>query len=80
MTDRKNAEPKVADANATVRLTHPLFVSRPPHPILDAIDRFGGLDAKVKAGEQLELGPAWFLDFSATDYLSIHFSTLEAMQ
>jgi hypothetical protein len=63
-----------------VHLTHPLFVSRPPKPILDSVDRFGALDAKVAAGGQLELGPAWFLDFSAADYLSIHFSTLEAPQ
>lgn len=66
-------------AGAGVHLAHPLFVSRPPHPILDSIDRFGGLDAKLAAGDQLELGPAWFLDFSPADYLSIHFSTLEAL-
>ena len=65
---------------AGVHFSHPLFVSRPPHPILDAIDRFGGLDMKIAAGAQLELGPAWFLDFSAADYLSVHFSTLEALQ
>ncbi|HUS33275.1 MAG TPA: hypothetical protein VMZ53_32455 [Kofleriaceae bacterium] len=63
-----------------VHLTHPLFVSRPPKPILDPVDRFGALDAKVAAGGQLELGPVWFLDFTTTDYLSIHFSTLEAPQ
>lgn len=66
-------------AGAGVHLAHPLFVSRPPHPILDSIDRFGGLDVKLAAGAQLELGPAWFLEFSAADYLSIHFSTLEAL-
>ena len=63
-----------------VHITHPLFVSRPPKPILDPVDRFGALDAKVAAGAQLELGPVWFLDFNAADYLSIHFSTLEAPQ
>lgn len=63
-----------------VHFTHPLFVSRPPKPVLDPVDRFGALDAKVAAGAQLELGPVWFLDFSAADYLSIHFSTLEAPQ
>lgn len=68
-----------AGGGVGVHLAHPLFVSRPPHPILDSIDRFGGLDAKLAADEQLELGPAWFLEFSAADYLSIHFSTLEAM-
>ncbi|HTL31679.1 MAG TPA: hypothetical protein VL326_01065 [Kofleriaceae bacterium] len=69
-----------AGASSGVHLTHPLFVSRPPKPILDSVDRFGALDAKVAAGGQLELGPAWFLDFTSTDYLSIHFSTLEAPQ
>jgi hypothetical protein len=63
-----------------LHLAHPLFVSRPPKPILDSVDRFGAVDTKVAAGAQLELGPAWFLDFTATDYLSIHFSTLEAPQ
>jgi hypothetical protein len=69
-----------AGASSGVHLAHPLFVSRPPKPILDPVDRFGSLDAKIAAGGQLELGPVWFLDFSSTDYLSIHFSTLEAPQ
>lgn len=67
-------------AGSGVHLAHPLFVSRPPDPILDPIDRFGSLDQKLAAGAQLELGPVWFLDFSPSDYLSIHFSTLEAPQ
>ena len=65
---------------AGLHVAHPLFVSRPPKPILDAVDRYGAIDTKINAGSQLELGPAWFLDFSAADYLSIHFSTLEAPQ
>jgi hypothetical protein len=70
----------VTGGTGGVHLAHPLFVSRPPKPILDAVDRYGAVDTKVAAGAQLELGPAWFLDFTAADYLSIHFSTLEAPQ
>lgn len=66
------------NAGSGIHLAHPLFVSRPPKPVLDDLDRFGTLDMKLAAGAQVELGPEWFLDFSSADYLSVHFSTLEA--
>jgi mono/diheme cytochrome c family protein len=65
-------------AGTGIHLAHPLFVSRPPKPLLDELDRFSTLDMKLAAGAQVELGPEWFLDFSSADYLSVHFSTLEA--
>jgi len=65
-------------AGTGIKLQHPLFVSRPAHPILDEIDRFSEVDVKLAANATLELGPAWFLSFTANDYLSIHFKTLEA--
>jgi len=61
-----------------IRLTHPLFVSRPLHPILDESDRFGDLDLQLGAGKTVELGPAWFFSFDPADYVAIHFATLEA--
>lgn len=65
-------------AGGGLRLAHPLFVSRPPKPILDELDRFAELDVSLAAGEVLELGPAAFLAFDPSDYLTIHFKTLEA--
>jgi hypothetical protein len=65
-------------AGTGLRLAHPLFVSRPPKPILDELDRFAELDVSLAAGEVLELGPAAFLAFDPNDYLTIHFKTLEA--
>jgi hypothetical protein len=61
-----------------VRLTHPLFVSRPLHPVIDESDRFGDLDLQLGAGKTVELGPAWFFTFDPADYVAIHFATLEA--
>lgn len=61
-----------------IKLRHPLFVSRPAHPIVDEIDRFSEVDVKLAPSTTLELGPAWFLSFTANEYLSIHFQTLEA--
>jgi hypothetical protein len=61
-----------------VRVAHPLFVSRPPDPVLDEIDRYADLDMELAAGATLELGPAAFLTFDPNDYLTIHFKTLEA--
>lgn len=65
-------------AGSGLRLAHPLFVSRPPTPVLDELDRFADLDVSLAAGEVLELGPAAFLSFDPNDYLTIHFKTLEA--
>lgn len=59
-------------------LRHPLFVQRPAEPIVDEIDRFAEVDLALGAGDVVELGPAWFLSFTANEYLSIHFKTLEA--
>lgn len=61
-----------------IRLTHPLFVSRPLHPVLDESDRFDDLDLQLEAGKTVELGPAWFFSFDPVDYVAIHFATLEA--
>ena len=66
-------------AGSGVRVSHPLFISRPPQPVLDEIDRFSELDLSLTAGQSVELGPAWFLSFEATDYLTIHFKKLEAL-
>lgn len=65
-------------AGTGLHVVHPLFVSRPAHPIVDDIDRFGELDMVLAAGTSVELGPVWFLAFAPGDYLSIHFSALEA--
>lgn len=65
-------------AGTGLRVAHPLFVSRPPNPVLDSIDRFADLDLSLAAGTTSELGPAIFLAFDPNDYLSIHFKTLEA--
>jgi hypothetical protein len=61
-----------------VRVAHPLFVSRPNKPVLDETDRFADLDVELAAGASVELGPAAFLAFDASEYLTIHFKTLEA--
>jgi len=61
-----------------LKLSHPLFVSRPAHPIVDEIDRFAEVELSLAAGKTVELGPAWFRSFAVTDYLAIHFKTLEA--
>ena len=65
-------------AGSGVKLAHPLFVSRPPKPVLDDIDRFADIDLTLDMGKTLELGPAAFLAFDPNDYLTIHFKTLEA--
>ena len=65
-------------AGAALHVVHPLFVSRPPKPILDELDRFADLDLSLAAGEAVELGPAAFVSFDPNDYLTIHFKTLEA--
>ena len=65
-------------AGAPLHVVHPLFVSRPPKPILDDLDRFADLDVSLAAGEAVELGPAAFLSFDPNDYLTIHFKALEA--
>ncbi len=65
-------------AGSALHVVHPLFVSRPPKPILDDLDRFSDLDVSLAAGETVELGPAAFLSFNPSDYLTIHFKTLEA--
>jgi hypothetical protein len=65
-------------AGTGLHVVHPLFVSRPPHPIVDAVDRFSELDMVLAPNATVELGPAWFLAFDPTEYLSIHFSALEA--
>jgi hypothetical protein len=61
-----------------VKLSHPLFVSRPLHPILDESDRYADLDMSLGAGKTVELGPAWFFTFDPADYVAIHFAALEA--
>ena len=66
-------------AGSGVRLRHPLFVSRPLSPIIDEIDRFADVDLALAAGTTAELGPAWFLDFSATDYVAVHVAALEGL-
>jgi hypothetical protein len=66
------------NAGSGLRVIHPLFVSRPPMPVLDEIDRFADVDLSLAAGAVVELGPAAFLAFDPNDYLSIHFKTLEA--
>ncbi len=65
-------------AGTGVRVAHPLFVSRPPDPILDEIDRYADFDMVLAAGASVELGPAAFLSFDPNDYLTIHFKNLEA--
>ena len=65
-------------SSGALHVAHPLFVSRPPAPLLDEIDRFDGVDLQLAAGEVAELGSAWFLGFSPNDYLSVYFETLEA--
>lgn len=65
-------------AGSGVRVAHPLFVSRPPDPVLDEIDRYADLDMVLAAGASVELGPAAFLAFDPNDYLTIHFKNLEA--
>jgi hypothetical protein len=66
------------DAGSGLRVIHPLFVSRPPKPVLDEVDRFADIDMSLAAGTRVELGPAAFLSFDPNDYLTIHFKTLEA--
>jgi len=66
------------DAGTGLALAHPLFVSRPPSPVLDDIDRFSELDLSLDAGKQAELGPAWFVAFDPDDYVSVYFENLEA--
>ena len=66
------------NAGAGLRVAHPLFVSRPPKPVLDEIDRYADLDLVLAASAVVELGPAAFLSFDPNDYLTIHFKTLEA--
>jgi hypothetical protein len=66
------------NAGDGLRAKHPLFVSRPPKPVLDEIDRYADLDMVLAATAELELGPAAFLSFDPNEYLSIHFKTLEA--
>jgi hypothetical protein len=61
-----------------LHVVHPLFVSRPPHPVIDDVDRFADVDLTLAAGATAELGPAAFLAFDPADYLTIHFKTLEA--
>jgi hypothetical protein len=65
-------------AGTGVRVAHPLFVSRPNQPVLDAADRYADLDVTLASGGSVELGPAAFLSFDANDYLTIHFKTLGA--
>ena len=65
------------NAGAGVRVVHPLFVSRPPNPVLDEIDRFADVDMTLGSSSTIELGPAAFLSFNPADYLTIHFKTLE---
>jgi len=78
-TERGLYAKRITLASGTgIRLTHPLFVSRPLHPILDESDRFGDLDLQLGAGKTVELGPAWFFSFDPADYVAIHFATLEA--
>ena len=66
-------------AGSALRVAHPLFVSRPPQPILDDIDRFSDLELSLTPGQIVELGPVLFLSFAPTDYLSVHFKHLEAL-
>jgi hypothetical protein len=66
------------EAGAGGHVVHPLFVSRPPKPVLDDADRFADVDLTLAAGATAELGPAAFLMFDPADYLTIHFQTLEA--
>ena len=61
-----------------LHVVHPLFVSRPPAPVLDEVDRFDGVDVQLAANEVVELGPVWFLAFDPNDYVSVYFETLEA--
>jgi hypothetical protein len=65
-------------AGTGLHVVHPLFVSRPPKPVLDDADRFADVDMTLAAGATAELGPAAFLAFDPADYLTIHFKTLEA--
>jgi hypothetical protein len=66
-------------AGSGIRVRHPLFVSRPLFPIVDDVDRFADVDLSLAAGTTVELGPAWFLGFSVTDYVAIHFAVLEGL-
>lgn len=65
-------------ASTPLHAVHPLFVSRPPAPVLDEIDRFSELDLRLAANETVELGPVWFLAFDPNDYVSVYFQILEA--
>lgn len=63
-----------------VHVVHPLFVSRPvgETAVVDDTDRYDDLDVVIAAGATQTLTPATFLDFVATDPITISFLTLEA--
>jgi hypothetical protein len=67
-------------ATAALHVSHPLFVSRPhlAAPIVDEADHYDDIDAELPAGGTLPLVGATFLEFAATDPITIHFQALEA--
>lgn len=67
-------------ATTPIHVTHPLFVSRPhgAELIVDPADRYDDIDNDVTATKPLDLLGGAFLDFAATDPITIHFKALEA--
>lgn len=65
---------------AALHVSHPLFVSRPrlAAPIVDEADHYDDIDADLPMGATLPLVGATFLDFAASDPITIHFQALEA--
>jgi hypothetical protein len=65
---------------AALHVSHPLFVSRPrlAAPIVDEADHYDDIDAQLPTGATLPLVGATFLDFAASDPITIHFQALEA--
>jgi len=71
---------QIATTSSPLHVTHPLFVSRPASGIavVDNLDHFDDLDLELAARSTLPLTSATFLDFAATDPITIHFLELEA--
>jgi hypothetical protein len=71
---------QIVTTSSALHVVHPLFVSRPlgKAAVVDEVDRYDDIDDVIPANTTQDLTPATFLDFVATDPLTIHFLKLEA--
>jgi hypothetical protein len=71
---------QIATTSAKIHVVHPLFVSRPlgKESVVDEVDRYDDVDINIPAATVQPLLSATFLDFAATDPITIHFLKLEA--